>query len=86
MMLLVPAAAVAGADGLQGYVEDMDRMRAVLSSSPPPFPWETVVLLTLVALAWFAALAAGIYWHRRALRLRASASAKAPDVIDIPAV
>ena len=64
----------------------MDKIARFLSSSPPPFPWETVVLLTLVVLAWFAALAAGIYWHRRAVRLRASARAKAPDVSDIPAV
>lgn len=73
----------AGIDGTAAYIEDMQRMHAVLGSAPLSFPWGTAALLSLLLLGWFAALAWGwIYLNRRALRQ----PPPAPDATgDLPA-
>jgi hypothetical protein len=57
---------LAGARGTQVYAEDMQRMMAVLGTTPHTFPWGIATLLVLGLLAWCAALAAAwIYLKRR---------------------
>lgn len=59
--------------GVQAYTEDLERMRAILSATPPQFSWWTAVLLLLIVATWFAALTAGwIYLSRRLRRARDS--------------
>ena len=75
-LLQFPQAALrASAAGVQTYMDDMDRMRTVLSSAPQTTSWWTMALLALIVLSWFAALTAGwIYLNRRVRR-----SATAPQ-------
>ena len=66
MALLRQIPATVHPGGVQTYMDDMNRMREVLSSSPQHFSWWTVALLLLLALGWFAALASvWIYLKRR---------------------
>jgi len=59
----------ASAAGVQTYMDDMDRMRTVLSAAPQAVSWWTFALLALIVLSWFAALTAGwIYLNRRVRR------------------
>jgi hypothetical protein len=70
------AALQVGAEGATAYVDDLNRMRAVLDVAPQGFPWWTAALSGVLLLFWFAGLAAGwIYLNRRARRPPASASA-----------
>ena len=58
--------ALTGSGGVKTYVEDMNRISAVLQTAPPAFSWWTAVLLVLILLAWCAALTtAWMYLNRR---------------------
>ncbi len=62
--------------GVQAYLDDLERMRTVLSTPPQDFSWWTIVLLLLIVAIWIAALTAGwIYLNRRLHRSRDSGTA-----------
>lgn len=63
----------ASAAGVQTYMDDMDRMRTVLSTAPQAVSWWTFALLALIVLSWFTALIAG--WNFLNHRVRRSVAA-----------
>lgn len=72
-------AALASVEGAAAYIDDMNRLRGVLSTAPEPFSWWTIVYLALMGLAWIAALVAGwMFLNRRfgGLRNRPAAYAE----------
>ena len=77
-LLQFPQAALrASAAGVQTYMDDMDRMRTVLSTAPQAPSWWIFALLALIVLFWFAALTAGwIYLNRRVRRPAAAPQAE----------
>ena len=81
-LIQLPQAALrADSGGVQAYLDDLERMRAVLRASPQDFSWWTIVLLLLIVAIWLAALTAGwIYLNRRLHRPRDSgASLPVPE-------
>jgi hypothetical protein len=69
---------------VQTYMDDMDRIRAVLSAAPQTISWWTMPLLALIVLSWFAALAAGwIYLNRRVRRSATAPQTEAPRALAI---
>lgn len=76
LLQLPPATLRADSGGVQAYLDDLERMRTVLSAAPQDFSWWTIVLLLLIVMVWIAALTAGwIYLNRRLLRSRDSGAA-----------
>jgi hypothetical protein len=74
-LLQLPHAAAMSVGGMQAYLDDMGRMRAILDTTPAPFSWWTAVLLLLSVVAWLTMLTAGwIYLNRRLRRPSASSS------------
>jgi hypothetical protein len=64
-------------EGLKAYANDMDKMRAILSSPPAPFPWDALEPVALILLILLAALTAvWIQLNRRSRRLAT------PEIID----
>ncbi len=63
----------ADSGGVQAYLDDLDRMRTVLSAPQQDSSGWTILLLLLIVVTWFAVLTAGwIYLNRRLRRSRDS--------------